>query len=97
MYVHIYVYMHAYVYGCVCASMTLFGFVYVYCPIPLLHACISQVFFEHLHACVVGDWKWGGFPACSWLALVVGMGDYVLTGVEIGGLLHISLFLRVLG
>ena len=24
-----------------------------------------------------GDWKWGVFPACSWLALVAGVGGYV--------------------
>ena len=66
-------------------------FVYLYCPIPLLHACVSQSIFQHLYACVVGDWKWGFFPACSWLALVVGVGGYVLTGVEIGVLSDIFL------
>jgi len=40
------------------------------------------VFFQHLHACVVGDWIWGLFPACSWLALVAGAGSYVLNGVD---------------
>jgi len=35
---------------------------------------------------VVGDWKWEFFPVCSCLALVAGVGGYVLTGVEIMGL-----------
>ena len=39
-----------------------------------------------------GDWKWGFFPACSWLALVAGVGGYVLAGVEIGGLSCIFLY-----
>ena len=30
--------------------------------------------------------------ACSWLALVTGVGGYVLAGVEIGGLSYIFLF-----
>jgi len=36
-------------------------------------------------ACVgVGGLEVGFFPACSWLALVAGVGGYVLVGVEIG-------------
>jgi len=34
----------------------------------------------------------GVFPACSWLALVAGVGGYVLAGVEIGGLSCIFLY-----
>jgi len=45
--------------------------------------CIKGVFYN-LHACVVGVWKWEGFPACSWLALVSVVWGYVLAGVEIG-------------
>ena len=33
-----------------------------------------------------GGLEVGLFPACSWLLLVVDVGGYVLTGVEIGGL-----------
>jgi len=68
-------------------------FVYLYCPISLLHACISQVIVQRLHACVGGDWKWGVsmVSACCWrVRLCFGRGrdkDFVL---------HISLFLRVL-
>jgi len=35
---------------------------------------------------VGGDWKWGFFPACPWLALFASVGGFVLAGVEIGGL-----------
>ena len=34
----------------------------------------------------------GFFPACSWLALVAGVGGYALAGVEIGVLSCIFLF-----
>ena len=38
-------------------------------------------------ACVcVGGLEVGFVSACSWLALVTGVGGYVLAGVEIGGL-----------
>ena len=39
-----------------------------------------------------GNLEVGGFPACSWLALVAGVGGYVLAGVEIGGLSCIFLY-----
>jgi len=50
-------------------------------------------------ACVcVGGLEVGFVSACSWLALVTGVGGYVLAGVEIGVLSSIFLyFLRVLG
>jgi len=41
---------------------------------------------------VGGDCKWGVSPAYSWLALVAGVGGYVLSGVEIGGLSCIFLY-----
>ena len=86
-YVCLCVCMHIHVYtracGCTCA-LVYAQFVYLYCQIPLQHACVSQVFFEHLHAWVGGDWRWGFVPACSWSALVAGVGGYVLAGVEIG-------------
>jgi len=55
---HIHVYLHA----CGCTNVLVQAhFVYLYCPIPLLHAFVSQVFFQHQHAFVAGDWKWGFF------------------------------------
>ena len=52
---HVHVYAHAY--GCTYALVKA-HFVYLYCPIPLLHAYVSQRFCQHQRACVVGDWKW---------------------------------------
>ena len=89
MYVCLCIYMHIHVYtrACGCTYAHVYAhFIYLYSPIPLLHACVSQVFFKFLHAWVGGDWKWGFFPACSWLVLVPGVGGYVLAGVETGGL-----------
>ena len=44
-------------------------------------------------ACVcVGGLEVGFFRACSWLALIAGVGDYVLVGVEIGVLSSIFLY-----
>jgi len=83
----IYMHIHVYAHACGCTyALVQVHFVYLYCPIPLLHACVSQMFFQHQYAWVVGDWKWFFFPVCSWLALVAGVGGYVLTWVEIGGL-----------
>jgi len=48
--------------------------------------------FQTLHACLGGDWKWYFFSACSWLALVAGVGGYILAGVEIGVLFCIFLY-----
>jgi len=44
-------------------------------------------------ACVCeGGLEVGVFPACSWLALVGGVGGNVLAGLEIGGLSCIFLY-----
>jgi len=44
-------------------------------------------------ACVCGgELEVGFIPACSWLALVAGVGGYVLTEVQIGGLSCIFLY-----
>ena len=40
----------------------------------------------------VGGLEVGFFPACSWLALVTGVGGYVLAGLEIGVLSCIFLY-----
>ena len=69
MYMHICVSVWMYAYTCICTRMWAYicthvgasCFGHLYCPIPLLHACVSQVFFQQLHACVVGYWKWGFF------------------------------------
>jgi len=84
---------HVYAHACGCTyALVQAHSVYLYCSIPLLHECVSQVFVQQLHACVVGDCKCGFFPAGSWLALVAGVEGYVLTGVEIGVLSYIFLY-----
>jgi len=52
---------------------------------------VSQVF---LNTCmrVRGALELGFVSACSWLALVTGVGGYVLAGVEIGVLSCIFLY-----
>ena len=64
---------------------------YLYYPISLLHARVSQVF---LNTCmrVRGGLEVGFVLACSQLALVTGVGDYVLAGIEIGVLSCIFLY-----
>jgi len=42
----------------------------------------------------VGGLEVGFVSACSWLALVTGVGGYVLAGVEIGVLSSIFLYFR---
>jgi len=39
-----------------------------------------------------GGLEVGGFSACSWLALLAGVGGYVLAGVEIGVLSCVLLY-----
>jgi len=52
------------------------------------HRC----FFNTSIVCVVGDCKWSLFSPCSLLALVTGVGGYILTGVEIRDLSYIFLY-----
>jgi len=57
------------------------------CYMRVYHRCFLTP------ACVcVGGLEVGFFPACSWLALVAGVGGYVLTGVEIWVLSCIFLY-----
>jgi len=37
-----------------------------------------------MYFCDGGDWNWGFSQLVSWLALVAGVGGYVLAGVETG-------------
>ena len=88
----IWIHTHLYARACGCTYALVYAhFVCVYCPVSLLHARVSQVF---LNTCmrVCGSLEVGVFPACSWLALVAGVGGYVLAGVEIGVLTCIFLY-----
>jgi len=84
-YVCVYVFIHIYTRACVSVHM--------YSCRRILFICTDQsVFYMRVYhrcfltlVCVFG----GGlevefFPACSWLALVPGVGGYVLAGVKIG-------------
>ena len=90
MYVYVYVYVcicihtHLYTHTCGCTYALVWAhFVNLYCLISLLHARVSQVFLNtRSPACVcVGGLEVGVVSACSLLALVAGVGGYVLTGV----------------
>ena len=93
------IHIHVYTHGCGCTYALVYAnFVYLYCPISLLHACVSQVFLQHLHACVGGDWKWAFFSslfmvsACCWrMRLCFGKGR------DRGFVLYFSLCLQVSG
>ena len=98
-YVHVYMYVYVYRHVCVYVYIYIYirARVYVHmhscrrilficsggCPISLLHARVLQVFLNTYMR------VWGGLEvwfvsAFSWLALVTGVGGYVLAGVEIG-------------
>jgi len=83
---------HLYVRACGCTyALVKVHLFYLYCPISLLHARVSQVFLNTACVCA-GGLEVGFFSACSWLALVTGVGGYVLAGVEIGVLSCIFLY-----
>jgi len=82
--------------GCIYA-LVYAHFVYLYCPISLLHACVSQVFFN---TCM-REWKGVAsvfqlvmVDACCWRG---GLCSKFGRGRDMGFVLHISLYWRVLG
>ena len=85
-YVCISVYMCACAFVCACMWMYVCTRVRTFCLFVLSNlsttcACITGLTL----ACVcVGGLEVGFVSACSWLALVSGIGGYVLAGVEIG-------------
>jgi len=94
---HIWVSIYTYAYTCICTRVWVYICTRVgaFCLFVLSNpsttcVCITGI-FHHLLACVNVDWKRGFFPACSWLALIAGVGGYVLTRVEIGVLSYIFL------
>jgi len=87
MYAHTFIYARVWVYICTCV-----GAFCLFVLSNLSTTCgVSQVF---LNACmrVCGVLEVRFVSACSWLALVTGVGGYVLTGVEIGVLSCIFLY-----
>ena len=93
--VYMYVYVHMYVCVYVCIYIYIRARVGVHmhscrrilfiCTVQsLYYMCVYYRCFLTL-ACVCGGGLEVGFvSACSWLALVTGVGGYVLSGVEIG-------------
>ena len=84
MYMYVYVYMYVCVYVCIYIYIRARVGVHMHScrRILFICTCVSQVF---LNTCmrVCGGIGSGVCSACSWLALVTGVGGYVLAGVEI--------------
>ena len=105
MYVHVYMYVCVYV--CIYIYIRARVGVHMHSCRRILFICtVQSLYYMRVYhrcfltpACVcVRRLEVGFVSACSWLALVTGVGGYVLAGVEIVGLsLYISLFVRVLG
>ena len=92
-------YMYVYVYMCVCVYVFIYVYIRARVGVHM-HSCRHILFIctvQSLYymrvchrcfltpACVfVGGLEVGFFSTCSWLALVAGVGGYVLVGVEIG-------------
>jgi len=100
--VHVYMYVYVYMYVCVYVCI----YIYVRARVGVhIHSCRrilfictvqSPYYMRVYHRCFLtlacvcgGNWKWG---CLSWLALVTGVGGYVLGGVEIGVLSCIFLY-----
>jgi len=103
----VYVYMYVCIYVCIYIYIRARVGVHMHsCRHILLICTVQSLYYMRVYhrcflrlACVcVGGLKVGFVSTCSWLALVTGVGGYVLAGLEEGGLvLYNSLFLRVLG
>ena len=88
-----YMYVHVYMYVCVYVCIYIYIHVRVGACRRILFICtVQSLYYMRVYhrcfltfACVcVGGLEVGFVPACSWLALVTGVGGYVLAGVEIG-------------
>ena len=102
-YVHVYVYVYVYVYVCVYVCIYIYirarvG-VHMHSCRCILFICTVQYHMRVYHRCFltlacvcVGGLEVGFVSACSWLALVTGVGGYVLAGQEIGVLSCIFLY-----
>jgi len=105
--VYVYVCMYVYVYMYVCVYVCIYIYIHTRVGVHM-HSCrhilfictIQSLYYMCVYhrcfltpACVCGgELEVGFFSACSWLALVAGMGGYVLAGVEIGVLSRIFLY-----
>ena len=100
-------YMYAHVYMYVCVYVCIYIYIRARVGVHM-HSCrriwfiytVQSLYYMRVYhrcfltlACVrVGGLEVGFVSACSWLALVTGVGDYVLAGVEIGVLSCIFLY-----
>jgi len=101
------VYMYVYVYVFVCVHVCIYIYIHARVGVHM-HSCrrilfvctVQSLRYMRVYhrcfltpACVcVRGLEVGFFSACSWLALVTGVGGYVLAGVEIEVLSCISLY-----
>jgi len=99
MYLHVYMYVCVYV--CIYIYIRERVVVHMHLCRRILFICtVQSLYYMILYhrcfltlACVcVGGLEVGFLSACSWLALVTGVGGYVLAGVEIGALSYIFLY-----
>jgi len=83
--------MHIYIHACVGVHMHSCRRLFFICTVQSL--CYMRVYHRCFltPTCVcVGALEVGFFPTYSCLALVVGVGGYVLAGIEVGGLSHLN-------
>jgi len=101
----VYVYTCIYVCLCICMHIHLYtrarGCIYMHsCRLILFICTVQSLYYMRVYhrcfltlACIcVGGLEVGFVSACSWLALVAGVGGYVLAGVEITVLSCIFLY-----
>ena len=89
-YVFIYIYIHARV-GVHMHSGSCRRILFI-CTVQSLYYMRAYRSFLTFACVCVGGLEVGFVSACSWLALVAGVGGYVLAGVEIGVLFCIFLY-----
>ena len=101
-------YMYVHVYMNVCVYVCIYNYIRARVGVHTVHSCRRILFISTVQSlyymrvyqrcfltltCVcVGGLEVGFVSACSWLALVTGVGGYVLAGVEIGILSCIFLY-----
>jgi len=103
----VHVYMYVYVYMYVCVNVCIYIYIRVLvgvhmhlcrrilfiCSVQSLYfMCVYHRCFLSLTCACGGGLKVGFVSVCSWLALVTGVGGYVLAGLEMGILSRIFLY-----
>jgi len=103
--VHVYMYVYVYMYVCVYVCIYIYirarvgvhmhwyRCILIICTVQsLYHMRMYHRCFSTLAGVCVGGLDVGFVSACSWLALVTGVGGYALAGVQIGVLSCIFLY-----